>query len=123
LDPSNYWCIRDADLKYSNLWTRTEVQMGPPVDGYPIPSKYNITIAPAGLMRPDWTLFEINVKNAAVDRPPEHRFAVSAYGLPEIDPAIKQPWPMWLWCVMVAAVAVAAMCLFRWLARRRRAPA
>jgi hypothetical protein len=75
----------------------------------------------SNLPQNEWRVTEVVYKNWVREEIPQHRFAVSAYGLPEIDPEIKRPWPMWLWCVMVAAVAVAAMCLFRWLARRRKA--
>jgi hypothetical protein len=120
-DPSRSWTVQEARVTSATQVNELRIDFMDSSDGFPIPVRLVSRLRSPDMPEGEWSISEAIYRDFKRVELPEHQFAVSAYGLPEIDPAIKRPWPVWLWCILLSVVAALAMLLFRWFARRKAA--
>jgi hypothetical protein len=125
-DPSNHWALKEVDLtakggRYGSAKHHYVLTFGEAMDGFKLPLQLDRSYR-TGDDPTRGTLMTV-VKYEGYQRRdlPEREFAVSAYGLPEIDPALARTNPLWYWCFGLAALACGGVFFFRWYGRRRTA--
>ena len=121
-DPSRYWILTKArseglnggDVRYKEHLEFEEI------DGFPVLTRAVLKTRERGWPAGRWYVVEAEHRDVRTADLPEYEFSVSAFGLPEIHPAIKQPVPMWQWLALIAVVAAIIAVLARWLMFRAR---
>jgi hypothetical protein len=116
LDPERYWSVQESRTdspgnKIRDIFDYNEI------DGLPVLRRHEFRSQSPGSSV--WYVETADYKDMTKRDTPEYEFSVSAYGLPEIDPAIKRPTPVWVWCLIGAGVTGIMAFATRWYARRR----
>jgi hypothetical protein len=117
-DPERMWVLQESKAESTIAKTRELFEYGE-LKGYPVLRSYEHRSWNQGW--DSWGIITADYKDVKMRETPEYEFAVSAYGLPEIDPTIKRPWPIWIWSLVGAGVIGVLAFGTRWYARRRAA--
>lgn len=125
-DPDNHWVINEMAVVFTDRLGRSgkshcQIEYGEKIKGFAVPKRFTKTQSYDHIPIEYSTIWVAEFTDFEAGNIPEYKFAVSAYGLPEIDPAIKRPWPVWIWCLIGAGVLGALAFATRWYARRRAA--
>jgi hypothetical protein len=117
LDPDRYWVIRETKSDWDEAKDR-EVMEYAEVDGFPVLRRheYRHWDKRSG---PIWGMTTAVYKDVQRRNVPEWEFSVSAFGLPEIDPAVERPTPLWVWCLAGSVLAGGVAFAARRYARRQ----
>jgi hypothetical protein len=98
---------------------RKVMEFGEKIDGFPLLRRIIGDMVYDHWPQGSRQVFKMEYSDIRQSEPPEYHFAVSAFGLPEIDSTLKQPTPVWLWFIALAAGTCILAIVFKWLGRQR----